>query len=89
MLGFSQPTVYEASKCYFSYGRLSHLDPQQLPTAWEARGKPWSSVLLDGFVSRVGVSTLSLCTFNFNADQPRRSTSPCPKTNGRQYKGRS
>lgn len=69
MLGFSQPTVYETSKCFFSYGRLSHLDPQQLPTAWEVRGKPWSSVLLDGLVSKVGVSPLSQCTFNFNTDQ--------------------
>lgn len=58
MLGFAQPTVYEASKCFFSYGRLSHLDPQQLPTAWEAKGKPWSSVLVDGYVSRVRVSLL-------------------------------
>lgn len=56
MLGLAQPTVYEASKCFFSYGRLSHLDPQQLPTAWDAKGKPWSSVLVDGFVRRVGVS---------------------------------
>ncbi|KAG6353792.1 hypothetical protein INS49_005273 [Diaporthe citri] len=56
MQGFSQPTVYEASKCCFSYGRLSHLDPQQLPTTWEARGKPWSSVLLDGLVSKVDLT---------------------------------
>lgn len=62
MLGFAQPTVYEASKCFFSYGRLSHLDPRQLPTAWEAKGKPWSSVLVDGFVSRVGVSLFAQCT---------------------------
>lgn len=62
MLGFSEPTVYEASKCFFSYGRLSHLDPQQLPTAWEAKGKPWSSAVLDGFVSRVGASPVMRST---------------------------
>ncbi|KAK2614892.1 hypothetical protein N8I77_001683 [Diaporthe amygdali] len=53
MLGFAQPSVYEKSKCFFSYGRLPHIDPHQLPTAWEDRGKPWSSVLLDGLVSKV------------------------------------
>lgn len=56
MLGSAPPTVYEASKCFFSHGRLSHLDPKQLPTAWEARGKPWSSVLVDGFISRVSLT---------------------------------
>lgn len=104
MLGFSQPTVYEASNCFFSYGRLSHLDPQQLPTAWEAKGKPWSSVSLDGFVSRVGISlvvqsTRSSSTPSLSPSRhmhlcPRpinwscRLISPCPKTNGRRFKGR-
>lgn len=61
MLGFAQPAVYETSKCFFSHGRLTHLDPMQLPTAWEARGKPWSSMLVDGFISRVGISLLPSC----------------------------
>ncbi|ROW07030.1 hypothetical protein VPNG_06620 [Cytospora leucostoma] len=53
MLSFTEPTVYERSKCYFTYGRLPHLDPKQLPTAWKTKGKPWLSILAHDFVSRV------------------------------------
>lgn len=53
MLSLMEPTVYEKSKCFFTYGRLAHLDPEQLPTAWKNKGKPWSSILANDFVRRV------------------------------------
>lgn len=53
MLSFTEPTVYEKSKCFFTHGRLAHLDPEQIPTAWKNKGKPWSSILSHDFVRRV------------------------------------
>ncbi|ROV89802.1 hypothetical protein VSDG_08586 [Cytospora chrysosperma] len=53
MLSFTEPTVYEKSKCFFTYGRLAHLDPEQLPTAWKNKGKPWSSILAHDFVDLI------------------------------------
>ncbi|KUI63498.1 Ribonuclease P protein subunit p40 [Cytospora mali] len=53
MLSFTEPTVYERSKCFFTYGRLAHLDPEQLPTSWKNKGKPWPSILGHDFVRRV------------------------------------
>lgn len=53
MLNFEEPTVYERSKCFFTYGRMTYLDPQQLPTEWSKKGKPWSTVLGKDFTRRV------------------------------------
>lgn len=53
MLAFSEPTIYEQSKCYFTYGRLGHLDADQLPTTWKSKGKPWTAILAQEFVRRV------------------------------------
>lgn len=53
MLDFEAPTVYERSKCFFTYGRMAHIDPQQLPTEWPKKGKPWSTVLGKDFIRRV------------------------------------
>ncbi|KAJ4385422.1 hypothetical protein N0V93_009850 [Gnomoniopsis smithogilvyi] len=32
---------------------MGHLDPEQLPTAWEKKGKPWSTILAQDFVRRI------------------------------------
>lgn len=53
MLAFSEPTIYQQSKCYFTHGRLGHLDPSQLPTTWKSKGKPWTALLAQEFVRRV------------------------------------
>lgn len=53
MLDFEDPSIYERSKCFFTYGRLQHIDPQQLPKDWEKKGKPWTAVLAHDFIRRV------------------------------------
>lgn len=53
MLTLSEATIYEQSKCYFTYCRLGHLDPDQLPTTWTSKGKPWTAVLAQEYVRRV------------------------------------
>lgn len=40
MLAFSEPSVYQTSKCYVTHGTMGHLDPKQLPI----KGKPWSTI---------------------------------------------
>lgn len=57
MLSFPSPTIYERSKCFFTYGRMSHLDPKQLPTAWDKKGKLWSTILAQDFIRRVSKPT--------------------------------
>lgn len=52
MLSFGSPTIYQQSKCFFSHGRMGHLDPNQLPTDWAKKGKPWSTVLAQDFLRR-------------------------------------
>lgn len=61
MLDFEEPSVYERSKCFFTYGRLQHLDSQELPTQWDKKGKPWSTILNKEFVRRVSVSKHKSC----------------------------
>lgn len=58
MFSFASPTIYQQSKCFFSCGRMGHLDPNQLPTAWAKKGKPWSTILGQDFICRA--SNLSL-----------------------------
>lgn len=60
MLGFGEPTVYERSNCFFTYGRLQHLDPEQLPIDWEKKGKPWTTILNQEFIRRVSGDRPSL-----------------------------
>ncbi|ORY62374.1 ribonuclease P 40kDa subunit [Pseudomassariella vexata] len=49
MLSFPTPNVYQSAKCFLTYGTMSHPDPTQLPT----KGKPWSTLLSQGFIHRV------------------------------------
>lgn len=50
MFSFSTPSsVYQSSKCFVTYGTMSHPDPKQLP----AKGKPWSTLLGQDFVHKV------------------------------------
>ncbi|KAI1874696.1 hypothetical protein JX265_004904 [Neoarthrinium moseri] len=49
MISFPTPSVYQASKCYFTHGTLAHPDPKQLPS----KGKPWSTLLGQDFVHKV------------------------------------
>lgn len=60
MLGFEEPSIYERSKCFFTHGRLQHIDPQQLPKDWEKKGKPWTAVLSHDFIRRVSACRVSL-----------------------------
>ncbi|KAF3766753.1 hypothetical protein M406DRAFT_39069 [Cryphonectria parasitica EP155] len=53
MLSFGEPTVYERSKCFFTYGRMPYLDPNQPPTKWMSKGKPWSTLVTHDFIRRV------------------------------------
>lgn len=50
MLSFSDPTVYQTSKCFFTHGTIAHLDPKQLPS----KGKPWTTISSLDFVHKVG-----------------------------------
>lgn len=49
MLSFTTPTVYEASKCFFTYGTMSYPDAKQPPS----KGKPWNALLNQNFVHKV------------------------------------
>ncbi|KAK0620008.1 ribonuclease P 40kDa subunit-domain-containing protein [Immersiella caudata] len=51
MLSFQAPSVYQASKCYFTYGKMGHTDPRQPPS----KSKPWTTVIGQDFVHRVDV----------------------------------
>ncbi|KAL2129544.1 hypothetical protein VTI74DRAFT_7628 [Chaetomium olivicolor] len=48
MLSFNPPPVYQASKCYVTYGVMAHLDPKQPPT----KSKPWATLTSQDFVHR-------------------------------------
>ncbi|KAI1456353.1 ribonuclease P 40kDa subunit [Annulohypoxylon moriforme] len=49
MFSFAAPSVYQSSKCFVTYGVMSHLQPGQLP----GKGKPWSALLAQDFVHKV------------------------------------
>ncbi|KAK0643336.1 ribonuclease P 40kDa subunit-domain-containing protein [Cercophora newfieldiana] len=49
MLAFQAPSVYQASKCYFTYGKMGHVDPKQPPS----KSKPWTTLLGQDFVHRL------------------------------------
>ena len=49
MLAFPTPSVFQASKCYFTYGTMGHLDPQQLPTT----KKLWTTISSLDFIHKV------------------------------------
>ncbi|KAH8649943.1 ribonuclease P 40kDa subunit-domain-containing protein [Xylariales sp. PMI_506] len=49
MLSFPTSDAYDSSKCFFTYGTMSHPDPKQLPT----KGKPWSTLLSQDFIHKV------------------------------------
>jgi ribonuclease P/MRP protein subunit RPP40 len=49
MLSFNPPAVYQASKCYATYGAMGHLDPKQVPS----KSKPWATLTSQDFVHRV------------------------------------
>ena len=53
MLAFTAPSVFQASKCYFTYGTMGHLDPQQLPSS----KKPWTAVNSLDFIHKVSLPT--------------------------------
>ncbi|KAK8096778.1 hypothetical protein PG999_012722 [Apiospora kogelbergensis] len=49
MLSLSEPTVYQSSKCFTTYGTMGYPDPKQLPS----KGKPWSVLLAQDFIHKV------------------------------------
>ncbi|KAB5535181.1 ribonuclease P 40kDa subunit-domain-containing protein [Coniochaeta sp. 2T2.1] len=49
MQTFSEPSVYQSSKCNFTHGTIGHLDPKQLPT----KGKPWAALAGLDFIHKV------------------------------------
>ncbi|KAK7995238.1 hypothetical protein PG990_014011 [Apiospora arundinis] len=51
MLSLPEPTVYQSSKCFTTYGTMSYPDPKQLPS----KGKPWSVLLAQDFIHKVDV----------------------------------
>ncbi|KAK3318897.1 ribonuclease P 40kDa subunit-domain-containing protein [Apodospora peruviana] len=48
MLPFSAPAVYQASKCFVTYGVMGHLDPKQPPS----KSKPWTTLASQDFIHR-------------------------------------
>ncbi|GKT83966.1 ribonuclease P 40kda subunit [Colletotrichum tofieldiae] len=49
MLSLPTPSVYQAPKCFVTYGTMAHVEPKQLPT----KGKPWAPILGQGFNHKV------------------------------------
>lgn len=49
MQAFSEPSVYQTSKCYVTHGTIGHLDAKQLPT----KGKPWTALAGLDFIHKV------------------------------------
>ncbi|KAK1976045.1 ribonuclease P 40kDa subunit [Colletotrichum cereale] len=49
MLSLPAPSVYQAPKCFVTYGTMAHVEPKQLPT----KGKPWAPILNQGFNHKV------------------------------------
>jgi len=55
MLPFPSSTVYQTSKCYFTYGTMGHVDRNQLPSS----KKPWSTIQSLDFIHRVNAPRTS------------------------------
>ena len=49
MLSFAAPAVYQSSKCYFTYGTMGHVDPEQPPS----KGRPWTAFAGMDFTHKV------------------------------------
>jgi len=49
MLSFQNPSLYQSSKCFVTYGIMGHVDPKQPPS----KGKPWATLASQDFVHRV------------------------------------
>ncbi|OHW99458.1 ribonuclease p mrp protein subunit pop1 [Colletotrichum incanum] len=49
MLSLPTPSVYQAPKCFVTYGTMAHVEPKQLPT----KGKPWAPILGQEFNHKV------------------------------------
>ncbi|KAI1074061.1 ribonuclease P 40kDa subunit [Whalleya microplaca] len=49
MFNFPTPSVYQASKCFVTYGIMGHPDPKQIPN----KGKPWNALLGQDFIHKV------------------------------------
>ncbi|KAI1102740.1 ribonuclease P 40kDa subunit [Jackrogersella minutella] len=49
MFSFATPSVYQSSKCFVTYGVMSHLEPGQVPN----KGKPWTALLAQDFIHKV------------------------------------
>ncbi|KAK3390802.1 ribonuclease P 40kDa subunit-domain-containing protein [Podospora didyma] len=49
MLAFPTPSMFQASKCFVTYGAMGHLDPKQPPS----KRKPWTTLTGQDFVHRV------------------------------------
>ncbi|OTB01667.1 hypothetical protein M426DRAFT_75063 [Hypoxylon sp. CI-4A] len=49
MFSFSEPSVYQSSKCFVTYGVMGHPEPGQL----SSKGKPWSTLLSQDFTHKV------------------------------------
>ncbi|KAI0396390.1 ribonuclease P 40kDa subunit [Xylariaceae sp. FL0594] len=49
MLSFPNPSVYQTSKCFVTYGSMSHPNTSQLPT----QAKPWSALLSQDYIHKV------------------------------------
>lgn len=53
MLSFAEPSLYQSPRCSVTYGTMAHLEPKQLPM----KGKPWNSIMAQGFNHQVGFPT--------------------------------
>jgi ribonuclease P/MRP protein subunit RPP40 len=49
MLSFSDPAVYQSSKCYLTHGTMAYIDARQPPT----KGKPWGTISSLGSIHKV------------------------------------
>jgi len=49
MFPFQNPSVSQASKCFFTYGTMGHIDPKQLPS----KNKPWTTIQSLDFIREV------------------------------------
>ncbi|KAI0834385.1 ribonuclease P 40kDa subunit [Hypoxylon sp. FL0890] len=49
MFSFLTPSVYQSSKCFVTYGVMSHLESEHVPS----KGKPWSALLGQDFAHKV------------------------------------
>ncbi|KAL2756468.1 hypothetical protein ACRALDRAFT_1081689 [Sodiomyces alcalophilus JCM 7366] len=49
MFSLPQPSVYQTSKCFITYGSMAHVEQGKLPT----KGKPWHPILQQGFNHKI------------------------------------